>query len=156
MREALWGKAGAFDVDHPPCRAARGIAAVRAARPALRYGRQYFRPVSGDGRSFGISRFVPGVLAFSRILGEEVVVAANAGTDPAGVDLQAVVDAELNPAGSEFASLYSNKPGIVPGPVPVQRTVADRVEEVDGSVRSGPLHALRLSLRPGEVRILGR
>ena len=121
----------------------------------MRYGRQYFRPVSGDGRNFGISPFAPGVLAFSRILGEEeVVVVANAGSDPAGVDLRVVVDADLNPAGSGFTSLYSNKGEAAPAPV--ERVAADRVEEVDGSIRSGPLSALRLALRPREVRILGR
>jgi len=97
------------------------------------------------------------VLAFSRILGDkEVAVVANAGSDSAGVDLRVVVDADLHPAGSEFASLYSNKGPDAPERVPVERMVADRVEEVDGSIRSGPLRALRLALRPHEVRILVR
>ena len=52
---------------------------VRAATPALRYGRQYFRPLSRqrDG-VFGISTSAPGLVAFSRILNDtEVIVLAN-------------------------------------------------------------------------------
>jgi glycosidase len=68
VREALWGRPGAFDETDPFYVALRSIARVRAQNPALRYGRQYFRPVSGDGKSFAPSNFTPGVLAFSRIL----------------------------------------------------------------------------------------
>lgn len=57
------------------------VAAVRAEQPALRYGRQYFRPISGNGAQFGMSSFAPGVLAFSRILDDAEIVAV-ANTDP--------------------------------------------------------------------------
>ena len=78
VREALWGKPGGFDRDHPFFQAIRQASAVRQQEPALRYGRQYFRPISGNGAQFGMSAFAPGVLAFSRILHEdEVVVIAN-------------------------------------------------------------------------------
>ncbi|HLQ45328.1 MAG TPA: alpha-amylase family glycosyl hydrolase, partial [Planctomycetaceae bacterium] len=46
VREALWGRtdsaghSNGFDVSHPLYRAVQRIAAVRAAQPALRYGRQ--------------------------------------------------------------------------------------------------------------------
>ncbi len=55
VREALWGRTdaagrpGAFDASHPLYRAVRQISTVRAQQPALRYGRQYFRQVSGNG-----------------------------------------------------------------------------------------------------------
>jgi len=53
------------------------IAAVRRENPSLRYGRFYFRPVSGDGQHFGVSTFPNGVLAFSRILmDQEIVIVA--------------------------------------------------------------------------------
>jgi hypothetical protein len=39
-----------------------------------RYGRLYFGPISGDHRTFGISNFSLGVLAFSRILNDQGVL----------------------------------------------------------------------------------
>ncbi len=81
VREALWGKPDAFAQDHPFYAKISEIARLRAETPALRYGRQYFRPVSGNGHDFGISTFKGGVLAFSRILNEtEVLVVANMST----------------------------------------------------------------------------
>jgi glycosidase len=79
VREALWGKPGdPFDRQHPFYKAIARIAKVRAKQPALRYGRQFFRPLSGDQVHFGISPFDGGVLAFSRILdNQEVPVVAN-------------------------------------------------------------------------------
>ena len=69
MRDALWGGPNAFDVARQPFAAAlQELSAVRVSRPELRYGRQYFRHVSGDGTSFGHSPFDGGVTAFSRIL----------------------------------------------------------------------------------------
>ena len=57
------------------------IAKVRAKQPALRYGRQLLRPLSGDQVHFDISRVRGGVLAFSRILdNQEVLVVANTNT----------------------------------------------------------------------------
>jgi glycosidase len=67
VREALWSKPSAFDGAHPFYRAIKAIAQVRASQPALRYGRQYFRQLSGNGRDFSISPFTPGVIGFSRI-----------------------------------------------------------------------------------------
>jgi glycosidase len=52
VREALWGKPGAFDETDPFYIALRDIAHVRAGNPALRYGRQYFRPISGEPAKF--------------------------------------------------------------------------------------------------------
>ncbi|HEX9109324.1 MAG TPA: alpha-amylase family glycosyl hydrolase, partial [Longimicrobiales bacterium] len=43
VREALWGKPDAFSSETPIYDALRRLAEVRAAEPALRYGRQYFR-----------------------------------------------------------------------------------------------------------------
>ena len=82
VREALWGKPNGFDTGHPLYMAIRGLAEIRDSQPALRYGRLYFRPISGDRVRFGASPFAPGVLAFSRILNnQEVVVIANASTE---------------------------------------------------------------------------
>src|SRR5512144_1636398 len=64
--------------------------------PALRYGRQYFRPVSGDGVNFGISPFPGGIVSFSRILNNrEVLVTANTNHFPSKQILVAAVYAPL-------------------------------------------------------------
>jgi glycosidase len=155
VREALWGKPDAFGTAGEFYRALKAIAAVRASQPALRYGRQYFRPVSGDGRGFGVSGFSPGVLAFSRILNDqEVVVVANADT-AAGVALHVIVDAVLNPDGAAFRVLYSNRPAPA-APGPVRGLEGTTVAEPDSRTSTGGLNALLVTLGPGEVQILGR
>ena len=105
VREALWGKPGAFDDGHPFYTAIRRLSEIREAQPALRYGRQYFRPISGDGVHFGASPFAPGVLAFSRILNsQEVVVIANANTQ-APFEGHVLVDSFINNDGERFRVL---------------------------------------------------
>jgi glycosidase len=156
VREALWGKpGGGFDPASPFYRAVQAIAALRAAQPALRYGRQYLRPISGDRRNFGVSTLAPGVLAVSRILNDsEILLVAN--TDPAnGVALSVIVDASLSAAGDAWDVLYSN--AVVPVSPGAAETLDEvRVEEVDGGIGSGPLRALRVTLGPAEAQILGR
>jgi glycosidase len=154
VREALWGGAG-FDQGSPFYRAVQQIAAIRAGQPALRYGRFYFRPVSGDGRTFGVSTFAPGLLAFSRILNdEEVIVVANTSATQ-GQALQVVVDADLSPAGTQLQVLYSNKAApAAPGPVTLTGPVT--VHEVDGSTGSGLVHVVAVKLEPLEVQIISR
>jgi hypothetical protein len=54
------------------------IAAVMRTTEPLRFGRMYFRPISGDGVRFGLPFGSTYTLAFSRILyGREVLVAYN-------------------------------------------------------------------------------
>ena len=156
VREALWSGPG-FDATNPFYQHLARISGVRNERPALRYGRFYFRPISGDGKVFGISPYSPGVLAFSRILNdEEVVTVANAATDPsATVTVDVIVDTRLNAPPAGFDVLYSNKSGSRPS-VGV-RTRADAiVHEADGSVSNGSLNTIRVTLAPLEVQILGR
>jgi glycosidase len=153
VREALWGGPG-FDTNSPFYRHLAAIGALRRERAALRYGRFYFRPVSGDSTNFGVSPFPAGVIAFSRILNdEEVTVVAN----PSGAtqSLDVIVDAQLNAAGPGPSILYSNK-ATPAAPGPVTETSAVRVEEVDGSVGFGPLHTIRVTLEPLEVQVVGR
>jgi glycosidase len=164
VREPLWAKPGgaAFDRTSPAYRAVRALADVRAAEPALRYGRQYFRPISGDGQTFGVSTFAGGVLAVSRVLNDqEVVVVANPQRPSSGVGplaLFVVVDAILNRDARPYAVRFSNQTGpAAPGAV---REVAGpnvRVIEADGSVSTGgPLRALPVTLRPMEFQVLLR
>lgn len=54
------------------------IAETGNDEPALRYGRQYFRQVSGNNTDFGYSSNNGGIIAFPRVLNDhEVVIAAN-------------------------------------------------------------------------------
>ncbi len=160
MREALWGKPNAFDPQQLLYRTVQRLAGVRRDEPALRYGRQYFRPLSGDGFHFGVSNSPAGVLAFSRILNDqELVVVANSNTE-SGFTGEVIVDFSLNPVGSTYKVLFTNntasKAGVSPGPV-VEKSL-DRIEirEVSGAVTRGPARTLRVTLQEMELQILGR
>ena len=156
VREALWGGPG-FDESSEFYQHIQQIAAVRARQPALRYGRFYFRPLSGDGTNFGVSGYPQGVLAFSRILNdEEVVVVAN--TNPnTGQQLDVIVEVALSSGGDPFSILYSNQANpLAPQAVRVIPQGAATVNEIDGSIGHGPLHVVRVSLGPMEAQILRR
>ena len=165
VREALWGKVPvAFDPAHPFYKAIRELSAVRSGQPALRYGRQYFRPVSGDGVRFGVSPFPGGILAFSRILNDrEVVVVANTNTT-APWSGEVLVDLALHAAGSTFDLLYSNKkaasgsasPVTAPGPAADKPAGSVEIHEVTGAVTNGPARSIRVTLLPMEVQVLGK
>jgi glycosidase len=159
VREALWGKPNAFDPTHPFYQAISEVATVRNEQPALRYGRQYFRPVSGNGFHFGMSTHSPGVLAFSRILSDdEVVVVAN--TDPhLPWQGEVLVDLELNPPGAAYTPLYSNRrtaQDAPTGPVVAKPDGGAEIHHPDGSVSFGPLRSLPINLLPGEIIIARR
>lgn len=164
VREALWGKPGAFDPRHPFYRAIQEIARIRRDLPHLRHGELYFRPVSPDGVHFGISRQCPGVLAYSRILEEnEVIVVANTHTS-IGWTGEVIVDSALNPAGSVFETVFSNKdlkgesdlPRQAWSPVVEKQAGAVQIHEVNGALSTGPARAIRVALRKMEVRIMKR
>ena len=159
VREALWGRPNAFDPGHPFYQTIQQLTTLRKDQPALRYGRQYFRPLSGDGVHFGISRFPGGVLAFSRILNDrEMVVVANTNTQDSWAG-DIILDFALNPDGSRYRVLFSNQQQPA-APMPVMTRPGPgsslEIREVDGTVTHGPARILRVSLRPMEVQILGR
>jgi glycosidase len=156
VREALWGGPG-FDKTSFYYRQISRIAAVRAARPALRYGRFYFRPISGNHSDFAVSMFAGGILAFSRILNdEEIIIVANTSTtDSRNVDV--IVDVNLSRAGDVYKALYSNKPAPrPPGAVVGKAAGSVTVQEVDGGTGRGPLNVFGVSLDPMEVQVLGK
>jgi glycosidase len=157
VREALWGKLNGFDVSHPLYQALQKILGVRNGQPALRYGRLYFRPISGDGFNFGLSPFPSGVIAFSRILNDqEVVVVANTDTQQ-GFAGEVIVDRQLNPAGSSYQVRFSNTNGAAgANPVFDKPKGRVRINEVGGAVTDGPARSLRVQLQPLEVQILRR
>lgn len=109
VREALWGKPNAFDQDTPLFKTIAEIARLRAKEPALRYGRQYFRPVSNnEGVDFGHSCMQGGIIAFSRILNDrEIVVIANTSISQP-FNGWVLVDARINAEVSEFNIAFSN------------------------------------------------
>jgi len=154
VREALWGKPDAFNEKHSFYQAIKKIAAVRAAQPALRYGRQYFRPVSGDGVHFGISRNVEGILAYSRLLSdEEIVIVANTSVS-ADWEGDVLIDYDLNARSRFYDLLYCNHE------VSKEVAVLDKtnrkavVQLEDGSVNSGPVRVIHLKMKPMEIQIL--
>lgn len=112
------------------------IASVVRETPPLRFGRMYFRPISGDGVHFGLPAGSDYTLAFSRILyGREVLVAYNVSSSPRSDFV--LVDASLHKPGDLLASLYG-----AAAPVPVEPPAPD-----------GTL-AVRLNLAPHQFVIL--
>ncbi|HEX5271533.1 MAG TPA: hypothetical protein VFW33_13645, partial [Gemmataceae bacterium] len=88
------------------------IAAVMRAREPLRFGRMYFRQISGDGVAFGFPYGSTYTLAFSRLLcGSEVLVAYNVSADPRADCV--VVDADLHRPGDTMTYLYPAGKGTV-------------------------------------------
>lgn len=154
VREALWGKPGAFDTSSQFYKAIKDIALVRANQPALRYGRQYFRPLSGDSTVFRVSTLAPGVLAFSRLLSDqEVVIVANTDTQET-FSLAIIVDGTINTAGAAYQVLYSNKSNFTPPGSVAESSPEVVVYEVNGEVGQGPVKFITVTLQPMEVQIL--
>jgi glycosidase len=158
VREALWGMADAFNRAHPFYAVLERLAETRREQPAMRYGRQYFRPVSGDGIHFGMSTLQNGVLAFSRILDDqELVVLANSDTQ-SGWTGEVIVDRSLNRVGAQYGLLFSNRTSGRGRAETVIEKSADRVEihEINGAVTRGPARALRVALEEMELEIWGQ
>lgn len=154
VREALWGGPG-FNQASPFYVEIKKIAAVRASQAALRYGRFYFRPISGDQRNFGVSTIAPGVLAFARILNDqEVLTVANFSTTNA-VTVSVILESNLSGPGDRMTLLYSNRPApSAPGQVVQLAGGSVVVTEVDGSKSNGPLNVVSVTLQPMEAQIL--
>jgi len=139
VREALWGKPNPFDPNHKFYKAIRDIGILRRDQPALRYGRQYFRPISGDGGNFGISPYSQGVLAFSRILNEaEILVLINTNANDSWSGY-VTIDSDLSQDDTEWQSIYSNK----------NATLSSIKAETTANRR-----AVKVTLAPLEINIL--
>jgi glycosidase len=116
MREAMFDKTGGgMSLLNPDCRIYQEVAKIsdvmRAQEP-LRFGRMYYRQISGDGQTFGFPFGSTYTLAFSRLLyGQEVLVAYNV-ADQSRQD-RVVVDATLHPDPSQMKFLHG-KTGTVP------------------------------------------
>lgn len=157
VREALWGKpGGGFDRNHRFYKTIQELSRIRVEQPALRYGRLYFRPISGDGIHFGVSPYKGGVLAFSRILNNrEVLVVANASTQQE-FQGKVLVDWFLNKDGEQFHVL-NNYATFVPGKVEtLHSNQGAEIHEVGGAVTNGPARMISVRLKPMEVQILAK
>jgi len=157
VREALWGKPGAFDQNSAFYRAIAKLAALRNTTPVLRYGRYYFRPITDDGSHFGISTSFPGAMAFSRVLSDqEVLVVANSNTQTAWKG-EIIIDFSLNPGGTVYTVIFSNKAQpIVPGAIEEKDAGSVVVTEVNGNVTHGPIRVVSVDLQPMEIQIVGK
>jgi len=116
MREAMFDKAtpgrNLMNTDCKIYKEIAKIAEVMRANEPLRFGRMYFRQISGNGVDFGVPFGTTYTLAFSRILyPEEVLVAYNVSGSARSDSV--VVDASLHADGSTMRFLYGGT-GMVP------------------------------------------
>ncbi|MDI6890833.1 MAG: alpha-amylase family glycosyl hydrolase [Thermodesulfovibrionales bacterium] len=110
------------------------IAEIRRREPALRYGRQYFREISGNGMDFGYPVDGKCTFAYSRILDDtEILTAMNLDSNPRNDFV--TVDYNLTPAGKQMINLLKPE-----STFPVQAT--------------GQRHAVRVELAPHEMAVL--
>jgi glycosidase len=152
VREALWGNAGAFDPANRFYLTVQRLTAVRAAEPALRYGRLYFRQVSGNGRDFGYSTGAGGIVAFSRVLDDrEVLVVAN--TSPTTPFHGSVlVDLDLSRGGRTMQAAYDSA-GAAGGTVSILLGAAT-IWDPAGSANRANIAAVPVDLAPMQAMIL--
>ena len=107
IREAMFDKAGK-SLLNTSCRIYQEIAKIATVmrnNEPLRFGRLYYRQISGDAVAFGLPFGSSYTLAFSRMLyGQEVLVAYNVSSQ-ARTD-RVIVDATLHADGSDMTFLY--------------------------------------------------
>jgi glycosidase len=156
VREALWGKASAFDQTGATFTSLKQLAALRSGDAALRFGRLYFRETAGDGINFGRPKGPNGIVAYSRILaGREVLVVANCQGDAAAPPWRGFVllDRDLNRAPQRYTVAYSNR-GTVGGgdSLTIPNAVFWDANNQPGA--PGPVAAAFVILAPREVQIL--
>jgi alpha-amylase len=92
------------------------IAAIMRSTEPLRFGRMYYREISGDGVNFGLPFGESYTLAFSRIVyGREILVAYNVADHDRNDHV--IVDASLHQPGDTMRFLYGKA-----GDVSIQQT----------------------------------
>ena len=140
VREALWGQPNAFSQTNTLYQHLRELSNLRDQHPALRYGRQYFRPCSGNAVDFGYSPYPGGILAFSRILNDrELLVVANTSTTQT-TTIHIAVDHNLHPEGQTWKVLFPfNWQGVAPEP----------------TTTHGSYKTVRVTVGPMSVLVLG-
>jgi glycosidase len=111
-RFCLWRNPGVFTQapQHLYYQAIAQLSLLRQQQPAARYGRQYFRELTGNGTDFGYSPYPGGVLAYARVLNDqELLIVANTSQTEA-VSIGVVVDRQLHAPGAKLGVLFSNLP----------------------------------------------
>jgi alpha-amylase len=115
MREAMFDAGSNASVLNPNCtiyQEIAKIAQVMRSNEELRFGRMYFRQISGNGIDFGFPYGTDYTLAFSRMLyGSEVLVAYNVSGQPRNDCV--IVDASLHRPNDRMVFLYGAS-GTVP------------------------------------------
>jgi hypothetical protein len=154
VRETLWGLVPGFPQNTSFYPEMQKIVAIRQSQPSLRYGRFYFRPISGDHINFAVSAFPNGIMAWSRIINDqEVLTIANTNTTQSAPPLDVILEITLSTPGQPVNILYSNKTApINPGPVTQLTNVV--IAEPNGTTGTGPVNTTRVTLQPMEVQIL--
>jgi hypothetical protein len=151
VREALWGKPNAFDNQSFFYTQVKAVAQLRQEQPALRFGRLYFRQVSGNGRDFGYSSGTGGLVAFSRVVSDvEVLVVANTNTQTRfdGLVLQ---DPDLSRRPRRMLVAYSNV-GMT-GSATVRQISDARFFSGEQLTGTGDAAALPVGLAPMEIKV---
>jgi glycosidase len=109
LRRALFDKATpGRNLLNPNCKIYKSIAAIALVmreREPLRFGRMYFRQISGNGVNFGLPNGSTYTLAFSRLLAQREVLVAYNVSSLARND-RVVVDASLHKPGDIMTYLY--------------------------------------------------
>ncbi|MCO6454958.1 MAG: hypothetical protein J5I93_06630 [Pirellulaceae bacterium] len=133
IREAMFGgEFGAFETrgrhffheEGPVYRELSKILAIRRQSLPLRRGRQYLRPISGNGLQFGLPRLIGGelrsVVPWSRIFNnQEVLLAINTDSfEPRTAWV--TIDNSLHAEGSQLTCVYSSNPAQIGRKLPVE------------------------------------
>lgn len=155
VREALWGKPDGFDDKHPFYLAIKDLSKIRAAEPALCYGRQYFREVSQNGYDFGLSSERGGVLAYSRILNDQEVLAVINTNITNKWTGEVLVDFALNASSPSWRVLFSNMTKEMKE-LTTHKISQAMVQKISGERLFGPVRVLPVVLDPMEIQILKR
>jgi hypothetical protein len=115
----------------------------------LKYGRLYFREVSGNGKDFGFSAGLGGVVAFSRVLFDrEIIIIANTNNSNPFTGF-VVMDLDINRANPDVKVAYSNIGTVQEGTV--QITIATFYGD---TITTAEAAILSVKLAPREVQIL--
>ena len=133
LREAMFGgEFGAFgsrdrhffNEEGPAYRELAKILAVRRQKMALRRGRQYLRPISGDGVNFGLPQMMNGqirsVVPWSRLFNDEEVLCALNTDYYQPRSAWVTLDNELHETGASLHCLYSTDAGQIGATVTVE------------------------------------
>jgi hypothetical protein len=124
------------------------LSRLREEQPALRFGRLYFRQVSGNGRDFGYSSGAGGLVAFSRVVSDiEVLVIANTGSRQR-FDGHVLQDPDLNRHPRKMHVAYSNLGTVSSATV---RRISDARFFSSTALAAGPPQPCRLTCSMDQV-----